>query len=174
MKIKTTVGLMILALAFTTAPVALGATTKASTNPYGAATVDPPAPGTPILTVSKGSVVKKYTLAQLQSMGKRSITIFEPFVNKTQSFNVIALADLFKAAGIKASDKVDTAALNDYIYSNTAANFIQANGYLAVKRNGLDIPYDQGGPIRIIFPKGSKWAMFLDPWNWSLSSISVK
>jgi hypothetical protein len=37
-----------------------------------------------------------------------------------------------------------------------------------------EIPYDQGGPIRIIFGSKSTWAKYLDAWNWSLSSITVK
>ena len=36
------------------------------------------------------------------------------------------------------------------------------------------IPYDQGGPIRIIYPDSSRWSKFLDPWNWSLTRITAK
>ena len=80
----------------------------------------------------------------------------------------------FNLVGISGKDKVATKALNDYIYTNTAANFLAANAYIAIKRDGVAIPYDQGGPIRIIFANDSKWASNLDAWNWSLSSISVK
>jgi DMSO/TMAO reductase YedYZ molybdopterin-dependent catalytic subunit len=51
---------------------------------------------------------------------------------------------------------------------------LTANGYVAIKRNGVDIPYDQGGPIRLVFADNSVWAKNLDAWNWSLSSIAVK
>lgn len=48
------------------------------------------------------------------------------------------------------------------------------SGYLAIARGGKDIPYDQGGPIRIVFPDKSKWAKNLDAWNWSIRKIIVK
>jgi hypothetical protein len=143
-------------------------------NPYGAAPVDPPAPTEPILTLSNGARSMTFTMANLLSLGTSEISIYEPFVKLRQSFSVIPLTTLFGKVGISPTDKVVTKALNDYVYTNTAAKFISANGYLAIKRNGADIPYDQGGPIRIVFPDSSSWSHFLDPWNWSLSSISVK
>jgi hypothetical protein len=113
-------------------------------------------------------------MAKLLSLGTSEISIYEPFVKLRQTFTVIPLATLFKKVGISGTENVMTKALNDYVYTNTATKFLSANGYLAVKRNGIDIPFDQGGPIRIVFPDGSTWSHFLDPWNWSLSSISVK
>ena len=80
----------------------------------------------------------------------------------------------FSLVGISGNDKVFTTALNDYVYSNTASKFIAANAYIAIKRNGTDIPYDQGGPIRLVFADKSVWAKNLDAWNWSLASISAK
>lgn len=143
-------------------------------NPYGAAPIDPPALTDPLLTVSKGSSSSVLTMAQLIALGTSDISIYEPFVKQRQTFTVIPLTKIFVLANISGSDSVATKALNDYVYTNTAAKFITAKGYLAVKRNGLDIPFDQGGPIRIVFPDGSTWSKFLDPWNWSLNSISVK
>lgn len=174
------VGLLLTACGATTptSPTVKSSTTPkpsaSPSNPYGAAPVDPPAPTDPILTLSKGAKSVTLTMANLLSLGTREISIAEPFVKLRQSFSVIPLATLFGKVGISSTDKVMTKALNDYVYTNTAAKFISANGYLAIKRNGADIPYDQGGPVRIIFPDSSSWSHFLDPWNWSLSSISVK
>ncbi len=151
------------------------ATPSASpSNPYGAAPIDPPALTDPLLTVSKGSTSSVLTMAQLIALGTTDISIYEPFVKQRQTFTVIPLTKIFALASISGSDSVDTKALNDYVYTNTAAKFVGAKGYLAIKRNGLDIPFDQGGPIRIVFPDDSTWTKFLDPWNWSLSTISVK
>jgi hypothetical protein len=151
------------------------ATPSASpSNPYGAAPIDPPALTDPLLTVSKGSTSSVLTMTQLIALGTSDISIYEPFVKQRQTFTVIPLTKIFALASISGSDSVDTKALNDYVYTNTAAKFVAAKGYLAIKRNGLDIPFDQGGPIRIVFPDDSTWTKFLDPWNWSLSSISVK
>ncbi|MCX6430132.1 MAG: molybdopterin-dependent oxidoreductase [Actinobacteria bacterium] len=161
------------------APASANAATKATptptlTNPYGAAPMDPPGPNEVLLTLKKGTKIVKFTMKQLMALKPATVTISEPFVKKRQSFSSIPLSVLFAKVGISGSDLVATKALNDYIYSNTAAKFVSAKGYLAVQREGKDIPFDQGGPIRIIFPSNSVWATFLDPWNWSLMSISVK
>jgi hypothetical protein len=145
-----------------------------STNPYGTATIDPAGPNEIILVISKGKRKVEFAFPRLLKMKQETITIYEPFLKKRQSFSVIPLKTFFAFLGIKGGDKVITTALNDYIYSNTAAQFIAANGYLAIKREGAAIGYDQGGPIRIIYPDKSKWAKNLDAWNWSLSSIKVR
>ncbi len=158
-----------------TATPSQSATPSASpSNPYGAAPIDPPALTDPLLTVSKGSTSSVLTMAQLIALGTSDISIYEPFVKQRQTFTVIPLTKIFSLASISGSDSVATKALNDYVYTNTAAKFLSAKGYLAIKRNGLDIPFDQGGPIRIVYPDDSIWTKFLDPWNWSLSAISVK
>lgn len=146
----------------------------ATKNPYGDSKIDPPAAGSPILTVVKAGKSTAYTLAQLKALKPKVISIYEPFLKVRQSFTVIPLSTLFTASKITKSDSVQTIALNDYIYTNTAGNFLSAKGYLAIARNGKDIPYDQGGPVRIVFPDGSKWSKFLDPWNWSLVRLAVK
>lgn len=145
-----------------------------STNPYGTATIDPAGPNEIILVISKGKRKVEFAFPRLLKMKQETITIYEPFLKKRQSFSVIPLKTFFAFLGIKGGDKVITTALNDYIYSNTAAQFIAADGYLAIKREGAAIGYDQGGPIRIIYPDKSKWARNLDAWNWSLSSIKVR
>lgn len=145
-----------------------------STNPYGTSTIDPAGPNEIILVISKGKRKVEFAYPRLLKMKQQSITIYEPFLKKRQTFSVIPLKTLFTFVGIKDGDKVVTTALNDYVYTNTAAQFIAADGYLAIKRDGLAIGYDQGGPIRIIYPDKSKWAKNLDAWNWSIESISVK
>lgn len=143
-------------------------------NPYGTATIDPAGAEEVILTLTKGDRKVHFAYPRLLKMKSSTISIYEPFLKKRQSFTVIKLQSLFSLAGISGKDKVTTTALNDYIYANSAANFIAADGYLAIKRGGAPIGYDQGGPIRIIFPDDSKWAKNLDAWNWSIAAISVK
>jgi hypothetical protein len=145
-----------------------------TTNPYGASTVDPAGPNEVILTITKGRKKVTFTTAVLSKLKSEKISIYEPFLKKRQSFTAIPLKTLFALAGISGKDAVSTVALNDYIYSNTASKFLAARAYLAIKREGKDIPYDQGGPIRIIYPDNSTWAKNLDAWNWSIASISVK
>jgi hypothetical protein len=155
------------------APIGV-ASAKESKNPYGTGNVDPAAPNEIILTITKGSKKVEFAYPRLQKMKQSNISIYEPFLKKRQSFSVIPLKNLFNLAGISGKDRVKTAALNDYVFSETAESFISADAYLAIKINGQPIGYDQGGPIRLIFSDKSKWSKNLDAWNWSLVSISVK
>ena len=147
--------------------------TATKSNPYGGGTVDPAGPNEPILTITNGSKTRKFTMKNLLAMNPAVISIFEPFVKKRQKFTVIPLAKLFEKLGINLNSTVTTKALNDYVYKNKASAFVAASGYLAIKRNGTDIPYDEGGPIRLVYPDTSSWSKSLDPWNWSLSSITT-
>lgn len=162
------------ALAISIAPTATIAVAADTKNPYGTSTVDPAGPNEVIFTVAKGSKKVLFTSSKLNKVKSTVINIYEPFLKKRQSFTVIPMKTLFDLVGISGSDKVLTTALNDYVYTNTAANFNAANAYIAIKRNGTDIPYDQGGPIRLVFADNSKWAKNLDAWNWSLASITTK
>lgn len=142
-------------------------------NPYGAGAIDPASPNDPILSITNGTKTRKFTMRDLLAMHPTVISIFEPFVKKRQKFTVIPLSNLFEKLAISTTSTVVTKALNNYVYKNKASSFIAATGYLAIKRNGRDIPYDQGGPIRLIYPDTSRWSKSLDPWNWSLSSITA-
>ena len=150
------------------------APSASSSNPYGAGPVAPAGPNDPILTIVNRKKKFDFTLKKLMALHPVKITIYEPFVKKTQTFTAIPLQIPFKLSGIQPRNTVVTKALNDYVYSNKASKFISAKAYVAVKRSGLDIPYDQGGPIRLIYPNNSVWAVFLDPWNWCLRSILRK
>lgn len=162
-----------LTLGLTCAPIG-AAVAKESKNPYGTGKIDPVAPNEIILTIIKGSKKVEFAYPRLQKMKQSNISIYEPFLKKRQSFSVIPLKSLFNLAGIAGKDRVKTMALNDYVFTESAENFIAAETYLAIKVNGQPIGYDQGGPIRLIFSDKSKWAKNLDAWNWALVSISVK
>lgn len=149
-------------------------TVASAKNPYGTATIDPAAPNEVILTISKGHRKAEFAYLRLSHLKQSTINIYEPFLKKRQTFTVIPLQRIFNFVGISGKDKVVTKALNDYIFKARAAQLIAAKGYLAIKRDGIPIAYDQGGPIRIIFPDDSRWSKNLDAWNWSLMSISVE
>jgi hypothetical protein len=170
-------GMKKLILCFFTTALLLSAAPIASagdSNPYGTPAIDPAGPNEIILTVSKAGRKMDFTMARLLKMKSRTISIYEPFIKKRQSFTVVPMKSFFSLLSISGEDKVVTTALNDYRYANFASNFIGANAYIAIKRGGSPIPYNQGGPIRIVFDDKSKWAKFLDAWNWSLASISVR
>ncbi len=168
---KSVASSVILALLIVGIPTAFSAE---KTNPYGASSVDPAGPTEIIFSVSKKGKKVSFTNSKLGTLKSSVISVYEPFLKKRQNFTVIPMKTFFDLVGISGTDKVRTTALNDYIFTETAANFIAANGFIAIKRNGADISYDQGGPVRIIFADKSKWAKNLDAWNWSLASLSVK
>lgn len=150
---------------------------KATTtsNPYGAGKVDPPGPTDVILTVTGPGGTKEFTMDQLTALGTKDVTIFEPFVKRTISFTGVPMATIFDTVGIAGDVKVNTEALNEYVYDkSTAADFVGSDGLIAVAQEGKPVPVDQGGPIRIIFPDGTKLSKNLDAWNWSLEKMSVK
>lgn len=150
-------------------------TPSATKNPYGASVpVDPAGPNEIILTVTNHSKVVKFSMNTLRKLGTTEVSIYEPFVKVRQKFTVVALAKIFKSANILPGATIATDALNDYIYTDSARNFINSSGQLAIARFSAPIPYDQGGPIRIIFPDSSPLAKNLNAWNWSLSSMTVK
>jgi hypothetical protein len=93
-----------------------------------------------------------FTLEQWQALESSTLAINEPFMKKKQSFRVIPLSDPSKKVGIVGNGKVQT---------------------LAVQRNSIDIPCEQGGQIGIMFPDKSKWHEIIDPRNWSLMEITV-
>lgn len=146
--------------------------TAAAENPYGGFPVDPPADTEIVLTIV-GAQTVELTYAEVKELADVELTIDEPFVNLTQNFTGIALSDLFELAGIEPGDRVDTVALNDYHFADDASAFIDADGVLAVLRDGGPIPMDQGGPLRIIFGADSSYVDVLDAWNWSIRSLEV-
>ena len=144
-------------------------------NPYGAdIEVDPPAPGESVLTVTGSAGENTYSLEQIAALGPETVTINEPFVNKKQTFTAVPMEALLAPSGLTGSQMIDTTAINEYVYSNTAESFVSGGALLAYELDGKPIPYDQGGPVRIIFADDAPGASNLDAWNWSLSSISAQ
>ena len=147
--------------------------TASATNPYGGGfTVDAPKANDVVLTVT-GTKTVDYTMGQLDKLATEHITIVEPFVKKSQSFDGVPLKTLLDAAGISVGEKVNTIALNEYEFADTVANLETNHAILAVKRDGADIPMDQGGPVRLVFNTDSKYFAYLDAWNWSLRTIKI-
>ncbi|WP_165774142.1 molybdopterin-dependent oxidoreductase [Mycolicibacterium sphagni] len=143
-------------------------------NPYGIGTIDPPPPGQPVLTVSGGNTPLALTLDQLNELGRTTVALDEPFVKRRETYSGVPLAVVLGKAGIPDSATVDTVGLDDYHYVSAAKPMIESRALIATQRDGTPIPYDQGGPIRIVFPDGTPLSSVLDAWNWSLAAIKVK
>ena len=149
------------------------AASATTTGPYGIASIDPPAPNEPVLTVTGGGSPLSLTLGQLDALGDITVTVDEPFVKKRQTFSGVPLAAVLAKAGVPNTATIDTVALNDYHYVGAAKAMIDSQALVATRLSGAPIPYDQGGPIRIVFPDGTTLSSVLDAWNWSLASINT-
>ena len=159
--------------ATTPAPTTTSATPSAS-NPYGTLTVDPPGPTDAVLTLHGGSAgTVSLTLAQLEALGTTTVTVDEPFVKQRVTFTGVPLSAVLAKAGIPAGSYLTTRALNDYDYANVASAFTDSDALIATRRGDGPVPFDAGGPIRIVFPDGSALSSVLDAWNWSIASIDV-
>ena len=146
----------------------------ANENPYGGFPVDLPVAEDVVLTLSDGTHDVDITMGELIDLSTEEFTIVEPFVETEQTFRGVALDELFAKIGFESGDSIATIALNDYQYVDTAGAFTSNDGILAVFRDGEQIPMDQGGPIRIVFPSDSEYFTVLDAWNWSLRSIELR
>jgi hypothetical protein len=173
------IALMVTTLGYTSASSAQASILSATrlmadtSNPYGGTNIDPlPATAT-IFTVTNGKKSINYSKNDLLKIKSSVITIFEPFVQKRQSFTVIPLDYFLGKSSISSSVRIDTVALNDYIFSEKSSNFSKAKAYIAIARFGKDIPYNQGGPLRLVYAGTSSWSKNLSAWNWSLRSIKV-
>ena len=154
-------------------PANSASATPSTTNPYGAGPIAPPAANEPVLTVKGGQTPLSLTLDQLNALGNTTVTLDEPFVKKRQTFSGVPLAAVMAKAGIPNSATVETVALNDYHYSSPVGPMVDSLALIATQRDGAPIPYDQGGPIRLVFPDGTPLSSNLDAWNWSLATITV-
>ncbi|WP_179466675.1 molybdopterin-dependent oxidoreductase [Mycolicibacterium vinylchloridicum] len=143
-------------------------------NPYGIGAIDPPTALEPVLTVTGGSTPLSLTLDTLNALGSATVTLDEPFVKRRETYSGVPLAAVLSKAGIPDTATIDTVGLDDYHYISTAKPMIESRALIATDRNGAPIPYDQGGPIRIVFPDDTPLSSVLDAWNWSLASIIVK
>ena len=143
-------------------------------NPHGIGPIDPPVPGAPVLTVHGGSTPLALTLDTLNALGSRTLTLDEPFVKRRETYSGVPLVAVLGEAGIPDTATIDTIGLDGYHYVSTAKPMIESQALIATDRGGEPIPYDQGGPIRLVYPDGTPLSSVLDAWNWSLDVIAVK
>lgn len=143
---------------------------EASDSPYGGFPVDPPGADETVLTL-EGARAVDLSLDQLRAMPSTSVTILEPFVQDTVTFEGVELDYLIAQADIDPGATLETVALNDYIFEDSATALVDAGAIVAYAEDGGVIAMDKGGPVRIVFAEESPYFDFLDAWNWSLRTI---
>ncbi len=135
-----------------------------------------PATGKPVITftgrVNSGRPVSA-DLASLNALPSRSMTVFEPFVKKRQSFSGVSFADVLEAVGATGTS-VTIHALDDYETTLTAKELRDSGVLLATRLDGKAIELAAGGPVRMVFPASSKISQDTDQWVWSIDHISVR
>lgn len=111
--------------------------------------------------------------ATLDAMATVDTDINEPFLKKRMNFDGISMAELFSRVGITGGT-VQMHALDDYKVDIPVADVTAPGVLLATRQNDAPIPVADGGPIRLVFPDGSKTGQNTDLWIWSLVSITVR
>jgi hypothetical protein len=142
-----------------------------------------PSPSTaPVLTVTgrigvanSGSALV-LDAATIDQLGLRKVTLFEPWVKKTLSFQGVWLADLLAVAGAgSGATVVHLTALDDYQVDLRMSD-VAAGGILLATRtgDGTAIPVADGGPTRIVFAGDVPAGRSAAQWIWSLKTIDVR
>jgi hypothetical protein len=112
----------------------------------------------------------------IDAVGLRQVSLYEPWVKKTTSFQGVWLADLLKVAGVPPSAAVvHLTALDDYKVDLTMADVAAGGIFLATKTgDGRSIPISDGGPTRIVFVGDVPSGRSADQWIWSLQTLDVQ
>jgi hypothetical protein len=115
-------------------------------------------------------------VATIDAVGLRQVSLFEPWVKKTTSFQGVWLADLLKVAGVpRSAAVVHLTALDDYKVDLTMADVGAGGVFLATKTgDGRPIPISDGGPTRIVFVGDVPSGRSAGKWIWSLQSLDVQ
>ncbi len=123
--------------------------------------------------VNKGRKLE-LDLASLERMRQVRLEAAEPFLKRRVTFEGVLLADLLAVAGVPDSaSKVSLTALDDYKVDFSLADVRSSQMLLATKADGKHMPVEHSGPIRIVFPDGSRLGRNPDLWIWSVSSMTV-
>jgi hypothetical protein len=139
-------------------------------SPYGGFSVPSPAPDEIIFTVEGANTVA-LSLDDLRALPAVSVTVREPFVQEHHTYTGVLLGDLFGLAAVSEDSRVDTIALNDYRYADSASELVAAGAILAYLEDGDAIAMDRGGPVRLVYAESSPYFIKLEAWNWSLRFV---
>jgi hypothetical protein len=141
-----------------------------SDSPYGGFPIPSPDPDEVIISI-EGPREVEFSLNDLRTLSTVTVTIREPFVQEEHTYTGVLVDELFDLVGLSGNSLVDTIALNDYRYSDTAQALVDAGAVLAYLEDGEPIAMDRGGPVRLVFAESSPYFTQLEAWNWSLRYI---
>jgi hypothetical protein len=136
--------------------------------------------GTPVLRiegVTGGNVQADRTeldFKTIDALARESLTVDEPFLKRKMTFSGVDLGALLRRAGVRPSaSRIYVHALDDYHVEFPRAA-LEQDAFLATRADGRPIAIADGGPIRVVFPQGSKLGAITDNWIWSIDRMAAR
>jgi len=133
-----------------------------------------PSPEEPVLELDKDGVTVGFDLAALDQLRQVETTVYEPFLEDDVVFSGVLLSELISLVGADGRTTAHFLALDDYEVELTLADVASSGVLLATRQAGEEIPIEEGGPTRLLFPDGSELGRNLDLWVWSVKEITLR
>lgn len=134
--------------------------------------------GEPILTIS-GTVantnsgeVARFDRHMLEALGTAKIRTRTPWYDEVVEFEGVPMKALMDHVGASGTELTATA-LNDYKVIIPLSDFEEFDAILAMKRDGVEMPVRDKGPLFIIYPYDSDPQLQTDQY-WDRSAWQVK
>lgn len=144
---------------------------------------DPPSAADTVLVVRGGTFANateggapelRLTMDDLAAMRTVETEVYEPFLKRRVIFRGVPFEDVLAFAGMPASaNTLSTVALNEYAVDIPASVVRTPGVIIATSMDGVAIPVDDAGPIRIVFTDSHPDARNEAYWNWSLASVTI-
>lgn len=128
--------------------------------------------GSPTRNTSDNLAVSLDTLKQLRQV---EFTVFEPAQQKDLTFQGFPVSDLLSVLGLASESRTLVfRALDDYHVEFKSDELVDQDAIISIYTNGKEPSVAEGGPIRLVFPTGSKLGKNADNWIWSIDRIEVQ
>jgi len=142
------------------------------------ATLAPSHDQTIVLTAIIKGKKKDYSLAQIESIGMKTLKTNTYWPEDDGVYEGILLKDFLKTLNSEKADSIKLTALDNYSCEILKKDWDTWPVIIATRRNGTPLSLRTKGPLRIIYPKflGGK----LDEkdrtiqWIWAIKSIEIK
>lgn len=112
----------------------------------------------------------------LDALGRRQVTVYEPWVRKTLVFQGVWLADLLKVAQVDGGARnLHLTALDGFQVDISMADVETGEFFVATRTGGGGpISIADGGPTRVLVVSDTPSNATDNRWIWSLSTIDVE
>ncbi len=115
--------------------------------------------------------------AMLEALGMEGFETSTPWYDRPVRFEGVRMQRLMQAVGASGT-RVIAIALNDYAIEIPMADFERYGTLLAMKRDGVDMPVRDKGPLFIVYPYDSKPELksqqFYSRSAWQVAKLVVK